>query len=199
VSVQDQLREALHRVDAYEPSPDLFWRVQRSIEEDRAHRRRIRLAVGLVAVSLVAVGVYVSVFLEVIDGEATMPWWSLEILTVAVMVALVLVLGPLVRRFGALYAGAVFSAHPPTSRRFLALLDIAYYLIFSALILMSTSVEPRREWLRADGLAQQLEWSTERIGVLLILMGILHSLTLVALPVIGLVFSTGWRKERPGL
>jgi hypothetical protein len=197
MSVQEQLREALHQVDAYEPSPDLFWRVRRSIEEDRAHRRRVRLAAGLVTLGLVAVGTYVAFFLEVIDGAFTMPWWSLEVLTAALMVTLVLVLGPLVRRFGRLYAGAVFSAHPPTSQRFLALLDIAYYLIFSALILMSTSVEPRREWLRPDGLAHQLEWSTERIGVLLLLMGVLHSLTLVALPVIGLVFSTAWRKRPP--
>jgi hypothetical protein len=191
MSVQDALRDALHQVDHYEPSPDLFWRVQRSIEEDHAHRRRIRLAIALVTGGVVAIAGYVAVFLEFVDGEPTMPWWSLELLTTAILIALVLVLGPLIRRFGKLYAGAVFAANPPTTQRFLALIDIAYYLIFAGFILLSSHFEPWPEWVRPGGFRVHVEFALERVGVLLVMMGVLHSLTIVTLPVIGLVFSSG--------
>ncbi|MBI2237588.1 MAG: hypothetical protein HYU54_03565, partial [Actinobacteria bacterium] len=46
MSLEERLREVLRRTDEYEPSPDLFARVRRSIEEDAAHRRRIRRAVA---------------------------------------------------------------------------------------------------------------------------------------------------------
>ena len=48
MTVEQRLRDALHRADGYAPSPDLFARVQRSIEEDRAHRRRMgKITIGI--------------------------------------------------------------------------------------------------------------------------------------------------------
>ena len=194
MSVEQQLREALHGADDYEPSPDLFARVQRSIEEHHAHRRRLRLVALSAAAGLAVVAAYLVAFAEVVDGRLTWPWWSLELLTTALMATTVVVLGPLIRRFGRLYAAAVFQAHPPTATRFLALLDVAYYLVFTAGVLMTTTVEPEAAWLRAGGLADQLAHCVGRYGELLLLMGVLHSLTIALLPGLGLVFADGWRR-----
>jgi hypothetical protein len=197
VSVEDLLRDTLHGADRYVPSPDLFERVRRSIEEDRAHRRRVRLAVALVSAGGALVAGYLAALAEVVDGRVTWPWWSLELLTTALLVVLVVVLGPLIRRFGRIYASAVFAAHPPTARRFLALLDIAYYLVFSAYILIEARVRPELAWLRPDGLAEHVTYLTARVAGLLLLMGLLHSITIVTLPVIGLVFADSWRRRTP--
>ena len=195
--VEELLRETLHEADAYAPSPDLFKRVQRSIEEAQAHRRRVRLALALVAAGLVLVGVYLALTVEVVDGQLTWPWWGLEALTTVVLVVLIVVLGPLIRRFGQIYASAVFRAHPPTARRFLALLDIAYYLVFSAFVLIEARIEPDPAWLGPGGLATQVGDLASRVGGLLMMMGVLHSLTIALLPVIGLVFADTCRRVPP--
>ena len=42
MTLEQVLSATLHSADDYDPSPDLFAKVQRSIDEDRAHRRRFR-------------------------------------------------------------------------------------------------------------------------------------------------------------
>ena len=197
MSVEQLLRETLHRADDYDPSPDLFARVQRSIEEDRAHRRRMRQVRFAVAAGMAVVVAYLAVMAETVGGAVTWPWWSLELLTTSVMLVIVVVLGPLIRRFGRIYAADVFRANPPTGDRFLALLDIAYYLVFLAMILLTVSVSPERAWLGPDGLTSYLEHAFMRIGDLLLFMGLLHSVTIVVLPILGLVFADGWRRLPP--
>jgi multisubunit Na+/H+ antiporter MnhB subunit len=198
MSVEQLLRESLHRADDYDPSPDLFARVQRSIEEDRAHRRRIRRVWLAVVAGVAVVVAYLAVMAEPLDGTITWPWWSLELLTTAVLLVIVLVLGPLIRRFGRIYAADVFRANPPTGDRFLALLDVAYYLVFVAMILLTASVSPEPAWLGPDGLTSYLEHAFMRVGDLLLVMGLLHSVTIMTLPVLGLVFTDGWRRLPPG-
>ncbi len=102
-----------------------------------------------------------------------MDWWVLEMLVTSLLVALVLVLGPLIKRFGKSYAADVFRADPRPGKAYLVLMDIAYYLIFGALILFTVSFEPDPGWGRVVG-AAQLESETIRIGVLLLVMGLLH-------------------------
>jgi len=190
MTVEQRLREALHKADAYTPSPDLFARVQRSIEEDRAHRRRTwKIAAGIGA-GVVAAVAWVLLFVDIEAGRVTMPWWSLEILTNAVMLALVLTLGPLIRRFGRTYAEDVFRTHPITGDRFLGLLDVAYYLVFTAYIVLWLYFEPSLEWLGPTGLSRQLEQSLGRVGGLLLLMGVMHGVMIFAMPFIGLVFAS---------
>lgn len=58
-----------------------------------------------------------------------MEWWILELITVAVMVGVVGVLGPLIKRFGKAYAAHVFRANPRTGKSYLVLLDSAYFVI----------------------------------------------------------------------
>ena len=190
MTVEERLRDALHRADGYTPSPDLFARVQRSIEEDQAHRRRMwKITFGIGAVVAAAL-VWVLLFIEVQAGQVSMPWWSLEILTNAVMVALVVALGPLIRRFGRTYAADVFRTHSTTGDRFLGLLDVAYYLVFTAYIVLWLFFEPSMEWLGSTGFSHQLDDSLARVGGLFLLMGLLHGVMIFVMPFIGLVFAS---------
>ncbi len=190
MTVEERLRDALHRADGYTPSPDLFARVQRSIEEDRAHRRRMwKITLGIGTVVAAAL-VWVLLFIEVRAGQVSMPWWSLEILTNAVMVALVVALGPLIRRFGRTYAADVFRTHSITGDRFLGLLDVAYYLVFTAYIVLWLFFEPSTDWLGLAGFSHQLNASIARVGGLLLLMGLLHGVMIFVMPFIGVVFAS---------
>jgi hypothetical protein len=198
VNPEDRLGEALHRIDAYDPSPDLFARVRRSIEEDAAHRSRLRRAIGALLLGVAALAAWFSLTSEVADGRVLAPWWAVEAAESAVLVAIVVVLGPMIRRFGKTYAGEAFRANPPTGDRFLVLFDMAYYLIFSGYVLVTASFGP--EPGGTSELAPLLEDAAVRVGGILLLMGALHSVALAALPVIGLLFSSTWRRSiRAGL
>ena len=197
MSVEQLLRQTLHRADSYEVSPDLFARLRRSIEEDRAHRRRVRKAAAWTLAGVLAVAVYLVTFAEVVDGQVTWPWWALELLTAAILITLIAVLGPLIRRFGRIFASSVFTANPTTAHHFLRVLDVAYYLVFTAFVLIETQVVPREEWLGPDGTALHIQWLTGRIGAMLLLMGLLHAATIALLPVLGVVFSSIWRQLTP--
>ena len=118
--------------DQFQPSPDLFERITRSIEESAAHRRRVRriAVMGLAALAFVAVYLFLTV--EPVDGGFEMPFWSLEVLMTGVMVALVLTLGPAIRRFGTAFESDMFRSNPATGDSFLSLMDVAFYLIFGA-------------------------------------------------------------------
>jgi hypothetical protein len=119
-----------------------------------------------------------------------MTWWVLEITTDVVLVTLVLALGPLIKRFGKTYAGDVFRANPRTGKSYLVLMDIAYYLIFSAYVLFTVSFSREVGWTETVG-ARQLEAQTVRVGGMLLLLGILHGLNVLSLPVIGRLLGIG--------
>ena len=192
MTVEQLLADALHGADDYFPSPDLFAKVQRSIAEDAAHQRRIRRALTWAGVGLATAVAWVAAFLNVSDGTATMPWWTVEVLTAAILITVVVVLGPVIRKFGKELTTEIFRSNRATSERFLVLLDIAYYLIFTAFILMSTNFSAQAEW--GGELADQLELELLRIGGLLLVMGILHALLIAQLPVMGLIFASNWRR-----
>jgi hypothetical protein len=107
-------------------------------------------------------------------------WWVIELVTNLILVGLVLFLGPLIKRFGRSYAGDVFRGNPRTGKSYLVLMDVAYYLIFFALILFTISF--RDQWLTVGG---QLEDEVTRIGGMLLLMGVLHGLNVLTLPLVG--------------
>jgi len=192
MTIEERLTDALHGADEYVPSPDLFAKVQRSIEEGAAHDRRVRRALTWAGIGLAVAVVWVAAFIDITDGTATMPWWTVEVLTAAILVTLVVELGPLIRRFGADVTLEVFRSNRATGDRFLALLDIAYYLIFSAFVLMTTNFSAQAEW--GDRLAAQAELELGRIGGLLLVMGVLHALTIAVLPVMRLIFASNWRR-----
>ncbi len=199
MSLEEQLTATLRRADLFEPSSDLFAKVQRSIEEDQAHRRRVRRIVTTAVATLAFIAVYVYVAVDRVDGSFHMPFWTLELLVTGIMVGLVLVLGPTIRRFGTSFESDVFGANLATGRSFLTLMDVAYYLIFGAFTFMTLQYAPPANVAGAENLASWLEFEVSRIGGLLLLMGVLHAVTLTVLPAIGLVFSANTRRARRAL
>ncbi len=117
-----------------------------------------------------------------------MDWWVLEIITVVVMVGVVATLGPLIKRFGKSYAADVFRANPRTGKSYLVLMDFAYYLIFGAYVLFTVKWEPDTGWEQTVN-AEQVQGSVVRLGGMLLLMGLLHGLNVLTLPIIGRVFT----------
>lgn len=123
-----------------------------------------------------------------------MDWWILELIFVAVMVAVLGILGPLIRRFGKAYAADVFMANPRTGKSYLVLMDFAYYMIFGAYILFVIKWEPDTGWGEQVN-AEQLQASVVRLGGMVLLMGLLHGLNVLSLPLIGRVFTLNRRLD----
>lgn len=117
-----------------------------------------------------------------------MDWWGLELITTLVLVVGIVVLGPLIKRYGKSYAADVFVASPRTGKSYLVLMDVAYYLIFGAYVLLTIRFEPPLDWAETVN-AAQLQAETVRLAGLLILMGLLHGLNVITLPIIGRLLS----------
>ena len=123
-----------------------------------------------------------------------MPWWALELMTTIVLAGLALWLGPFIKRFGRAYAADVFRANPHTGKSFIVLTDIVYYLIFTAYILFTVRFAPEPEWGATVG-ASQVQWSVFKLGGILLIIGGLHGLNIVLMPVIGRLFSLNRRLD----
>ena len=123
-----------------------------------------------------------------------MDWWILEIITIAVLIAIVAILGPLIKRFGKAYAADVFRANPRTGKSYLVLMDFAYYMIFGAYVLFVIKWEPDQGWGEEVN-AEQLQGSVARIGGMILLMGLLHGLNVLTLPIIGRIFTLNRRLD----
>lgn len=111
-----------------------------------------------------------------------MNWWVIELITNVVLILIVVVLGPLIKRFGRAYAGDVFRANPRTGKSYLVLMDVAYYLVFFAYIMFTVKFRPEAAWSLTGA---QLESEVVRVGGMLLLMGVLHGLNVLSLPLIG--------------
>lgn len=123
-----------------------------------------------------------------------MPWWALEIITTIVLIAMALWLGPFIKRFGRAYAADVFKANPNTGKSYIVLTDIVYYLIFAAYILFTSRFQPEREWASAVN-AYQAQFTVFRIAGILLIIGVLHGLNIVLMPVLGRLFSLNRRLD----
>ena len=179
------------------PSPDLFERVLDSIDADRRRRRTLWrvAATGAGVVALVTTAV-LTLTPRTPNGALELPWWILEVATTLVLVAIALWLGPFIKRFGRAYAADVFHDNPLTGKSYIVLTDIVYYLIFTAYIMFGAHFAPQREWLNmASGLvtAEQLTFEVERIAGILLIIGLLHGLNIVLMPVLGRLFSLNRR------
>ena len=174
--------------------PDLFARVERSIEEAQARRQfRIRLALA-VAGFVLANAVLALALSDRQEGSIAMPWWVIELITNIVLVAIAIALGPFIKRFGRSYAADVFRANPRTGKSYLVLTDVAYYLIFTAYILFTMRFVEPDDWVDSPG--TQLRHEVARVGGILLIMGVLHTANVVALPVIGSLLTNSRRLER---
>lgn len=188
MTLEQRLTDALHSADSYEPSSDLFARVKRSVEEDKAHRKRLTRNFTLSAVGLIAIAFVTGSTIRVDPtGRLLIPAWVLGSIATVVMVFILVALGPSIRRFGRNYVDNIFAITNETGDRILQLLDIAYYLVFSGLILISTELS---NWSSEIIFQSGLEESLARIGRMMVLMGVLHAVTLLVLPVVGFIYSS---------
>lgn len=184
-ALEEQLRRALlDEAAGLHESPDLFVRVQLSVDDDRRRTHQHRTAAAIVACVLGALAGVVFATTDKQEGTLVMDWWVLEVLTDVVLIAIAFWLGPLIKRFGKSYAADVFRANPRTGKSFIVLTDIAYYLIFISYILFTMSFEPKGNWGETVT-AAQLQHETARVAGILLIIGLLHGLNLLALPMIG--------------
>jgi hypothetical protein len=186
--VERRLYDALGPGEIHPASPDLFDRVLGSIADDRARRRRVRrdAAFGLTAALLLAAIIVLVTPKK--NGNLLMDWWILELLTTGLLFGLALWLGPFIKRFGRAYAADVFHDNPQTGKSYIVLTDIVYYLIFTAYILFTVSFEPRDSW-GLGVLPAQVGFEAGRVGGILLIIGVLHGLNIVLMPVLGRLFS----------
>lgn len=202
MTFEQLIGETLHAADDYAPSDDLFAKVQRSIVEDQAHRRRVTKVLLALATAAAGLAVYLVVTVSVTDGEVTMPFGALELLVTLMMVGIVVAMGPAIRRFGETYEQTVFAGSPEAGAQALRLLDVAYYLIFGAYIVMTLLFEqPTPDFVLGQTLTPSIFWygvltEVQRLAGLLLLMGVLHVTLVVSLPVIGLVHAANQRRAR---
>jgi len=174
------------------PSPDLFERVLDSIDADRRRRRTGLVAAGVALAVVAVLTLAVVIFTPHPNGVLEMPWWILELGTTFVLVAIAVWLGPFIKRFGRAYAADVFHDNPLTGKSYIVLTDIVYYLIFAAYILMTANFGPIHDWNNElSGLvtAEQLQSAALRIGGILLVIGALHGINIVLMPVLGRLFS----------
>ena len=194
-SLEERLREALHDgALTVDESSDLFARVEFSVHDDQRLRMQHRAVTAVIACFVGAIGAVTFGVIKTDQGRVLMDWWILELITLAVLVVIAFWLGPLIKRFGRSYAADVFRANPRTGKSFLMLTDVAYYLIFFAYILFTVSFEPKGNWDDTVN-AAQLQHETARIGGILLIIGLLHSANLVALPVMGRLLTLNRRLD----
>lgn len=177
------------------PADDLFARIQASVDADRERRRRVWRGLGYLALAALALAGIFTVSLRDLKGRMVMDWWILELVSTGLLVATALWLGPFIKRFGRSYAADVFRGSPRTGKSFIVLTDIVYYLIFGAYILFTTSPAPRDGWLRIVT-PDQIQWVLARFGGILLIIGVLHGLNLVVMPVLGRLFSLNRRLDQ---
>jgi hypothetical protein len=126
-----------------------------------------------------------------------MDWTLLEAAKIALLAILAVGLHQLIRHFGTGYATEVFEGNPSMRRNFLVLADCAYYLIFSAYVLLNVHFQrPERidslgnpvgyRWTETVS-AAQLQDSLGAIAGICLLIGILHGINVFVLPLVGSV------------
>jgi hypothetical protein len=199
--IEHLIEEALRPVGAAPPPPsrDLFGRVLESVHDDQRRRRKVRRVVALWVVAVAAAALLVLLLTPRSDGVLLMPWWILELATTAVLVGIAVWLGPFIKRFGRAYAADVFHDNPATGKSYIVLTDVVYYLIFAAYILFTVQLAPPHDqWgnLSQTVVAPQVQAELVRIGGILLVIGVLHGLNIVLMPVLGRLFSLNRRVDR---
>jgi hypothetical protein len=183
--LEARLRDALYaEAQQVEESPDLFARVKGSIEDDARRRSWRRRVAAITAIALVGVAALVAAVTDFREGELFMDWRILEVFTTAILACIVIMLGPFIKRFGKSYAAEVFRANPGTGKSFIVLMDFAYYLIFGAYILFTLTLNRPQSWSDVVK-AVQMKDETMKVAGILLLMGVMHGVNLLLLPIIG--------------
>ncbi len=194
MTMEQRLQRAFEEADRVEPSVDLWSRVLYSIEEDREHRRRVvRVSVAVVVLCAVLVLATIASLREGSSGGQYVAWQAMELIEVITLTAVAVIIAPAIRRFGRGFADDLWTTEPATPRALLQLLDVAYALIIAGYVLLTTQFEPEAGVTLA--VAEQLHEAAERLGGELLLIGLLHTMTMMALPLVALV-SNSTRRSR---
>ena len=109
-----------------------------------------------------------------------MSWWVLELARVVVLAGGAVAVQQLIRRHGVAYAEEVFRETPRAGVAFLALADIAYYLLVVAFIAFTARVERY-----GDVTQSQFQDSLVSVGGLALILGALHAFNIFILPSVG--------------
>lgn len=188
-SLERRIREALHATDDYQPSVDLFARLHRSIEEDRAHRRRLLVTAITSAFGLLVLGLFVAATSQRNPtGVWTVPKWSLQAVNEVVLITILITLGPALRRLGGPLLDDVFHLRPDTGVLFSKLLDIAYYLFFGGFIVNNFDPTDLHQPIAIP--SEELWLGTAGIAAFLLFLGVTHVANLAVLPVVGLLYTS---------
>jgi hypothetical protein len=183
--LEGRLRDALYaEALQVEESPDLFTRVKASIEDDARRRRWRRRVAAIIGAAVAAFAAMLVGVTDVREGELFMDWRILELITTALLVVIIIVLGPFIKRFGKSYAAEVFRANPGTGKSFIVLMDFAYYLVFGAYVLFTPVLNRPDTWSAVVN-GVQLKAEIIKVAGILLLMGVLHGVNLLLLPIIG--------------
>jgi hypothetical protein len=195
MTLEQRLHDALFAsAEHVAPAPDLFTRVVQSVEADRRRRTRILRGWTVAGLLVAALGALTLGLADYREGRFLMDWWVLELITLGVLLGLAFWLGPFIKRFGRSYAADVFRSNPRTGKSFIVLVDIVYYLIFTAYIFFTVRFEPDLGWGRTVG-PEQLQFEVSKIGGILLIIGLLHGMNLLLLPVLGRLFSMNRRLD----
>lgn len=193
MSLERRLRDALGGVDDYMPAPDLFARVTRSIDEDREHRRRVRSWILASTLTAVSSALFIGSLAKgrATSGPILVDAWATELVAVVLMTMILFAFGPSLRRLGRDLVADVFHLAPEQGRRFLSLLDIAYYLIGVGIILLRLDVTGLGQ---ANVIHLGLGSIRDDVAILLLALGAGHVGNLIAFPVAGLFLSATQRR-----
>lgn len=185
MNVEERLMDALSEFDRVEPSLDLFDRVEESVARDRAFRRGARRSGAAGTAGLVAVAAFL---VSMIDFQAeTIRGWAVLVAELLILGTVVVVLGRVIPRFGQIYVADVFRLDRRTGSNFLRLHDVAFHLVFGGYVI-GWAWHP--EMSGQPNVYDAIEFLIARAGGLLLLIGTLHAVTLMVLPVVGLLFGT---------
>jgi len=194
MSLEKRITDALHQTDDYEPSIDLFARLSRSIEEDKAHRGRVRRGTAAVMVGVGILGGFlITLAGQDPDGVPVLPKWSIQVVVLALLTSCLVAFGPAISRLGRPYLADVFHMSPATGARFSRLLDIAYYLFFSGGIL---SILDLTEFGSLVPAGESLGMGAGQVALFLTGLGLAHAANLFLLPIVGLLFGSVTRRAR---
>jgi hypothetical protein len=109
-----------------------------------------------------------------------MNWWVIELVRVVVLLGGAIVVQRLIRRHGVGYAEEVFRETPRAGVAFLALADIAYYLLVVAYVAFTVHVVRYGE-----APEEQFQNVVTTIGGLALILGALHAFNVFLLPGVG--------------
>ena len=121
-----------------------------------------------------------------------MNWWTVELTEFVVLVGVAVGVQQVIRRYGVTYAKEAFRETPRAASAFLALADIAYYLIAFSYALFNVDLQPEVETTTAE----HLEHAIHTVGGLALTVGILHAINVLLLPGIGNLLAGRTRSRR---